>query len=44
MLNGYELVAPEDDTYNLVISVARGETQKTDVIEFFRRHVTRGLP
>jgi death-on-curing protein len=37
ILNGYNLDAPEDDLAEIVLSVARGETDKTEVFLFIRR-------
>jgi death-on-curing protein len=37
--NGYRLEVEHDAAYDLVLSVARGETDKATVIEFFRQHV-----
>lgn len=36
-LNGYELVAPEEDFLELVVSVASGQRSKGDVPDFFRQ-------
>ena len=38
-LNDGNLVADEDEYAELVISVARGETSKSDIAEFFREKV-----
>ena len=37
-LNGYDLEAPEEDFADMVISVASGESSKTDVTLFLRRY------
>jgi death on curing protein len=37
-LNGLQLVADQDAYADLVLSVARGETRKAAVAEFFRAH------
>ena len=37
ILNGYTLTASEDDFYNLVIGVAKGELDKTDSTIFFKK-------
>ena len=36
-LNGIELRVSEDDLVELVLSVARGETEKSGVVEFLRK-------
>ncbi|MEX0979107.1 MAG: type II toxin-antitoxin system death-on-curing family toxin [Pirellulales bacterium] len=38
-LNGFELAATRDELFDLVLSVARGETSKSAVAEFFRANV-----
>lgn len=35
-MNGYEINASDDDLYEIVISVARGETRRDQVADFFR--------
>ena len=35
-MNGYDFNAPEDDLAGMVLAVARGETNKTDVVVFIR--------
>ena len=37
LLNGYECEAPEDDLAVLVLAVARGEFEKSEVTAFLRR-------
>jgi death-on-curing protein len=41
-LNDIQLDASEDDYAELVLSVARGETSKSGIAEFFKSHTTRG--
>jgi death-on-curing protein len=38
-LNGYRLVADHDELEQLVLRVARGETEKSDVAVYFREHI-----
>jgi death on curing protein len=38
-LNGFDFNAPEDDFAEMVLAVARGELDKTDVTVFIRRFV-----
>jgi death-on-curing protein len=40
LLNGFDFVAPEDDFANLVLSIARGETNKAETAVFIRRWCT----
>ena len=37
-INGVEIVAPTGCIYELTMGVARGNTRKAEVAEFFRRH------
>jgi death on curing protein len=37
-LNGFDFDAPEDDLAEMVLAVARGDFDKTDVAVFIRRH------
>lgn len=37
-LNGFDFDAPEDDFAEMVLSVAQGDLDKTDVAVFIRRH------
>jgi len=38
ILNGIHLTASEDEYYELVISVAEGQKEKSHIAEFFRDH------
>jgi death-on-curing protein len=37
-LNGIEIDAPKGSIYDLTMSVAKGDSGKTEVAEFFRKH------
>ena len=37
-LNGFKLGAPHDESYQMVLSVAKGEMQKSAVAEFIQTH------
>ena len=40
-MNGLDLNATEAETFDLVIRVARGEADKSQVIDFFKTHIAR---
>jgi death-on-curing protein len=37
-INGYDFDCPNDELYKTIIAVAKGESSKDDLIEFYERH------